>query len=219
MSLPYKKDWLIIANGEPVAENIWLKLAEGKSIMVLDGAFHSDLMKLITPDVVIGDFDSIDANVDFIHSTITFVKETEQETTDLEKGLLYLAKINPGAVTIVNATGWRLDHTLYNLRLLKRFHGAFKSLSIVTTIERICYVENQTVILHVEKAQPFAMLACPEATVCSSGLRYDMDHLKLRLGHQESTSNFVLKKEASIVVDGGALLLMSHATQMISVES
>jgi len=207
---PYKKDWLIIAHGEPVEKKQLLTLAENKSIMVLDGAFTSALLEDIQPDIVLGDFDSIHAKTD----SILFIHTPNPDATDLEKGLHHLMQYEVDSISITNATGWRLDHTLYNLRLLKRFHTAFKSMVLWTLLEKIFYIENQTLTLHAEKPEPFALLSFPEAVVSSTGLQHNMKDLTLKMGQQESVSNTIVSETAQIEVKGGALLLLSHQTYL-----
>lgn len=154
-------DWLIIANGEPMPKEKLLKLAQNKSVMVLDGAINTALDLGLQPLTVIGDFDSI--NIDFKEtlseiSTIRLIEDKDQNSSDLQKGLNYLKKLNPKSVTLVNATGLRMDHTLYNLRLLKRFHSQIHSLSLVTNLEIIHYIENQEIALQSQQREPTGTL-------------------------------------------------------------
>ncbi|HVY53712.1 MAG TPA: thiamine diphosphokinase [Gammaproteobacteria bacterium] len=205
--------WLVIAHGEPVPEEMLLKFAKEKSIMVLDGAYSSKLEKFFKPNIVLGDFDHPHEMPS--DSAIKIVHVPDQDATDLEKGLLYLAELKAEAVTLVNATGWRLDHTLYNLRLLKRFHRQFKSLKLMTALEQVFYVENTHIELTAMMTEPLALLSFPQAVITSKGLQYDMNALKLEFGLQESTSNHLLAGTAHIEIDGGALLLVSHGTQVL----
>ena len=53
-------DWLIIADGEPLLKSTTQQWAKNKSILVLDGALPTVLDDEITPQIVMGDFDSVD---------------------------------------------------------------------------------------------------------------------------------------------------------------
>ncbi len=73
------------------------------------------------PDVVIGDFDSLAGRILSGRDGPKFLQVADQYTTDSEKALLYLEGEGFEEVVLMGATGWRLDHTLYNVRLLERF--------------------------------------------------------------------------------------------------
>lgn len=206
--------WLIIANGEPLKKADTKTLAKGKRVIALDGAFNTCIEYGIVPDICIGDFDSIDeTKIDKAkeHHTTEFIHITSQDSTDLEKGLNYAYKHGAQHVTICHATGWRLDHSLYNLRLLKRFHGTFKSLMMITKLEKIFFIKDQSIQLSGAIDDAVALLSFPKAVVTSSGLTYDMNQYELKHGISESTSNSLAQQQASIRVEGEALLLISQA--------
>lgn len=208
----FKKDWLVIANGEPLPISKLLDLAKGKAIMMLDGAFKIPLNTYLKPDVVLGDFDS--GVVNMINDSIIIIHVPDQNATDLEKGLFYLESLQARTVTIVNASGWRLDHTLYNLRLLKRFDGKFKRLIIFTALEKVLYVANKTVTLHAQSEQPLALLGFTKAAVNSLGLEYEMKNWSLSFGIQESISNKLISSIGKLEIKGNALLIISHETEL-----
>lgn len=209
------KNWLIIADSEPLVKSQTQAFAHNKSIIALDGALSCVLDFGITPHVVIGDFDSVDPEqLSCVqkNTQIDCIFDPNQNTTDLEKALNYLCPSKPHSVTICHATGKRLDHTLYNLRLLKRFHGRLNQLKIVTSLEAIYFFSNQTIYLAADTKQPLALLAFPEAIIQSSGLEYELNNLKLQFGIQESTSNALSREKAVISIQGEVLLITSHAT-------
>lgn len=74
-----------------------------------------------TPDVVIGDFDSLAGRILDGRSGPKFLQVSDQYTTDSEKALLYLVDEGVEEAILLGATGWRLDHTLFNVHLLERF--------------------------------------------------------------------------------------------------
>lgn len=208
-----QKNWLIIADGEPLSKAKTQRLAKNKSVIALDGALKVCLDYEILPDLVMGDFDAL--SEDFIKEVktkynIPFERTPCQNSTDLEKALHYLYDHHAKNICICHATGRRLDHTLYNLRLLKRFHNKFTSLEIITEIEKIYFIKDTEIILQGEKDDPVAILGFPEAKITSRGLTYDMQTYELKLGHNESTSNKLKNDSATLQVFGDALLLISH---------
>ena len=211
-------DWLIIADGEPLLKSTTQQWAKNKSILVLDGALPTVLDDEITPQIVMGDFDSVDPtllNKIKENHAIKFIQDTNKNTTDLEKALHYLSAINATSVTLCHATGRRLDHTLYNLRLLKRFHAMFEQLQIITALEKIYFFSDCTIQLFSKTKQPLALLAFPNATIHSTHLEYELHNLELKFSIQESISNAILPGEATIKIRGDVLLLISHSTKIV----
>jgi thiamine pyrophosphokinase len=111
---------LIIANGESCSYEMLIGLMEWcPYIVVLDGAYHRVKKLQIQPDLVIGDFDSI-ASLDATEHT-EFIKDNDQETTDLEKAINHLVAKGYSDINVVWATGKRLDHTLNNFHSLAKY--------------------------------------------------------------------------------------------------
>lgn len=211
-----EQDWLIIANGPLLSEDILHKLLPMKKIIALDGAIIGCINRSIIPDIVLGDFDSIDRNI--IESmekkyNIQFIFLPDQETSDLDKGITYISQFKPRSVTICQAIGARLDHTLHNLRLLKRLYSKVKNMHIITETEKMVFIKDKTVLIHAEDIEPVALMSFPKATVSSKGLKYDMDNYVLEFAKRESTSNHLINASARITVNGEALLIISHNTE------
>ena len=77
----------------------------------------------IQPDLILGDFDSVD------DASYTYFKETcpermeqfptHKDETDTELALLRAIAAGADAVTMIGATGTRIDHLLGNIQMLK----------------------------------------------------------------------------------------------------
>ena len=80
------------------------------------------------PDIVIGDFDSLAGRILAGRDGPKFLQVSDQYTTDSEKALLYLENEGFEEVILMGSTGWRLDHTLFNVQLLERFAGRLRIL-------------------------------------------------------------------------------------------
>lgn len=116
---------LILANGEP-PDPEWAQriAAEHDLLLATDGAAHRAVGLRLTPDIVCGDFDSIRmevAQAEFPRSR--FLATPDQEQADLEKALLVAQEQGATAITIIGATGNRLDHTLGAVAVLLRHHS------------------------------------------------------------------------------------------------
>lgn len=121
---------LLICNGEQPGN--WLKklAKETDFILAADGGANAALAAGIKPHAVIGDLDSLSARTHRLLKNIPILKIDRQDNTDLEKALDWLVKHKFADVTIVGATGGRLDFTLGNILLvrpyLKHLHITFQ---------------------------------------------------------------------------------------------
>lgn len=118
---------LILANGEPPADREWAqRLAAAHDLLIAtDGAAHRAVGLGLTPDIVCGDFNSIRmeaAQAEFPNAR--FLPTPDQEQADLEKALLVAQEQGAASITIIGATGGRLDHTLATFALLLQPHRA-----------------------------------------------------------------------------------------------
>ncbi|MFH1174500.1 MAG: thiamine diphosphokinase [archaeon] len=114
------KTALIVANGSVIDKKRCKGLAaEADIIIAADGGANACLKQGITPTHVIGDFDSITARAKKKYARqLMCVKD--QDTTDLQKALSLAQRLKVKKLTVIGATGTRLDHTLANIVFLSR---------------------------------------------------------------------------------------------------
>ena len=114
-------DAVILANGEyPTADTPLKILREAKYVVCCDGGADRYIELGHTPDVIIGDGDSLSEEnrvryADIIHYN------PDQETNDQTKAVEYLTSLGYTDIAIVAATGKREDHTLGNIALLTEY--------------------------------------------------------------------------------------------------
>lgn len=117
-----KKEYtVIIANGEfPIHKTPKACINNASYIICLDGALKATLKNNITPNIVIGDGDSISDELkeEYAHLLHLF---TDQDTNDLTKAINYCTREGLNRIKIVAATGKREDHTLGNISLLMEY--------------------------------------------------------------------------------------------------
>lgn len=95
----------------------------GDTVICCDsGLLHAKALGL-HPDYIVGDFDSVPANVleEYENTGIPFDKHpAEKDETDMELGLDLAVKLGIDDVIIIGGIGTRFDHTLANAHLLLR---------------------------------------------------------------------------------------------------
>jgi len=206
------QDWLLIANSTPLSKSKLLKLATNRHIMVLDGAYEHITYLNVQIDVLLGDFDSIPPELmEEAHKAVEkVIRAPDQNQTDLEKGIHYLDKLGAKNIVICAATGKRLQHTIYNLRMMKKFYREDRALRIVSEHETILYVQNAQIEITGKMGDSIGVLGFPQAKITSSGLKYEMKNYSLEFELHASVCNELVKEHASIAVDGAALVIQEH---------
>ena len=207
------KGCLIVCNGHftKTELNRFTKLNKPRKvidIIACDGA--SDFLKAhnILPDVIIGDFDSINpaALKYFSNKKVLIKKVIDQNKNDLEKAIIFALKKKYELIHIIGLTGKRLDHTLNNISVLKKYHkkadirfyeNGFTGRIISKKIEMKCRVGDTV-----------SLIPLPKATgVTTSGLKYPLKNESLEFGVRSGALNEAVSKEVKINLRKGYLLI------------
>lgn len=208
-NLNHSQHWLLITNSTPLSKSKLLPLAKHKKIMALDGAYEHMARLNLHIDILLGDFDSIHPEtLALAHKKNTQIVHTpNQNRTDLEKGIAYLDQLEAKTITLCAATGKRLQHTLYNLRLLKKFYRTNRLMTLLTHNETIHYIENNSIDIYGSLGDSVGILGFPEAAITTNGLKYEVENYSLQFELTASISNELTQPQATIHVEGAALVI------------
>ena len=221
---------LIVANGPFLSRDIITEAAENRTIIALDGAC-GHLRKLgILPNIILGDFDSTSqADMQYFGITLGFedlaenlapypgkegcliVPAKDQNFTDLVKAIRYFdatCKILANfSITIVCATGGRMDLTLSNLRALRSQYNPKRPIILLTESERIQFIKDDEITLQGNVGDYCGVMAFPMGSFSSEGLKYNGKDSPLNFAYQESACNQLISPTAHIRVKGEALII------------
>ena len=92
-------------------------------IICLDGGYDIALQNHVTPHLLLGDFDSIQAALPHDIEICRF--PAEKDDTDLGLALELAVRRKKKHVEILGGIGGRLDHTIANMQLLSHYSGSF----------------------------------------------------------------------------------------------
>lgn len=112
---------IIVANGEVPDSELSLSILNDKKrrIICCDGALQKLLSINVIPDVVVGDGDSMDAE---LLQTIPYHQDRSEEYNDLQKALKYcLSKGYDNNILLMGCAGLREDHFIANLSILAMY--------------------------------------------------------------------------------------------------
>lgn len=210
-------DFLIIANGPFLAKSKLLTALRNKRSVALDGAVNQLLKYSIKPDVILGDFDSIDAASREAYGvqlpddsakpylgndSVWIVPAMDQNFTDLEKAIRFCDSEGAESITIVCASGGREDH-YEGLRLtLKESYKPARKIIVHSDYGSLCYAEDETVVIKGYPGANCGFVAFNSCAVTSEGLQYPC------AGYSKSIANKMLGNTAKLIVTGGALIFL-----------
>jgi thiamine pyrophosphokinase len=139
------------------------------------------------------------------YSHTQIIQVSRQDNTDLEKALNYLLAMKVKRVSIIGATGNRIDFTLGNFSVIWNYANKME-ISLVGDGWRAMPVKSGRKIV----AKPGSTISLIPFGVCSgitlTGLRYPLTNATMRVG-EIGVSNVVEKSPFSVTVRRGNMLL------------
>ena len=205
--LPDGRQALIIANGALPPRQIVRPLVSSADIVICaDGGANAARRLRIQPDIILGDFDSIQPSTRKFFRRVPQLLIDDQNSTDMEKALQYCAEREISSVDVVGATGNRIDHTTGSLGCLKKF-GDRLQLRFIDAVGELSMVRG-SVELSTNIGDKLSLIPLERCTgVTTANLKYALDNDLLELGVREGISNEAIGHRITISVRQGTLLL------------
>ncbi len=178
------------------------------TLICADGGANSARKYSIIPDIVVGDFDSIEEEtLTVFKSKSKIIQVKSQYSTDVEKCLSHAIKNRFNEAILIGVTGDRLDHTFCNLGIVLKFFDKIK-LSIAAENSFLSAftgtVEFQTV-----PGETISLYGFNTKTkIISEGLKYPLGNVSLPFGEKESTSNVALNRKVKLRIKGGKIFVV-----------
>jgi thiamine pyrophosphokinase len=201
----------IFANGKISSNTVSLPV--DSLVIAADGGARHCLKLGITPQVVIGDFDSLtDKEIETLSANgVEFIRHpVEKDETDLELALDQAFQMGATEVTLYGLLGGRWDMTVANLLLLAAPRYAeikFRIIDGATT----AFILRGGGILELD-AQPGATVSAIPLNGAASGITYQglqwpLENATLPFGTPRGVSNAVVGSEVQIFLEEGTLLV------------
>jgi thiamine pyrophosphokinase len=188
--------------------------AAPEAILCADGGARYAHALGLTPDLIIGDMDSLDDGLlrAFEKEGVAVARYPDRkDETDTQLALTRALAMSPGEILIFGALGKRLDHTLANLGLLMM--GLEKGVSIKLLAEdyEVFAVAGRATVSG-EKGQTVSVFPWGgEARgITLEGFEYPLEDATMTLGRPYGISNRLTTGEGLIKVDVGCLLVIHY---------
>lgn len=168
-----------------------------------------------TPDYIIGDFDSAERESLTFFRTQSKVQIRElcpiKDDTDTESAIRFALEQGATQITLLGATGSRLDHVLGNIELLGIGLKAGVPITIMDAKNRIRMIDKGVIIKKSEQYGTYVSLLpyTEEVThLTLRGFKYPLTDATLAGFCSLGVSNEIVEEEAEIAFDGGILLVV-----------
>lgn len=179
-------------------------------IIAADGGYDNLVSHGYTPNVLVGDFDSIKREIPEGVRTVKYPEKKDE--TDMFLAYEEGVKLGFSDFVLIGATGGRLDHTYANLSLLlyAKEHG--HNLTIIDSNGIILCIKNEAVTLTGSEGAYLSVFAVGGVAngVTISGAEYEVKNTSLSPAFPLGVSNRFKDCPAYISVEDGALLIIAE---------
>jgi thiamine pyrophosphokinase len=202
---------LVVCNGSAPGRAFLRTLASAAHrVVAADGGANVCRHRGVTPDVIIGDLDSVTPETLERCARSLLLYVDRQDNTDLEKALEYLVANGIPEAVIVGADGERIDFTLGNLAVLWRYCGRIA----LTVAGEGWYAMPVRGRMTLDVPAGTTVSVVPNGRVSGltlRGFRYNLRNATMNIG-EIGVSNVVRQRHASVSVGSGSLLvIVQHA--------
>ena len=201
-----------IGNFSPVQK----LMTENTCAIAVDGGLRHLFALKITPDLLIGDLDSVSAEqVDLLtRQGVEILRfPVEKDETDLELALLETTRRGYREIYLAGALGGRIDQTLANLFLLLLPELVGSKVVVIGDDQELFMIRDQAQI----SGQPGDIVSLIPLDgqvdgVTTRGLDYPLSKAKLYREHSRGISNVMNSTMASVKLSQGNLLCVHSWT-------
>ncbi|KYH29931.1 thiamine diphosphokinase [Clostridium colicanis] len=204
---------VIVSGGKAPSYDIVKQELKGSSCLICADSGANCLYEYnISPNIIVGDLDSInhDALDFFVKKNINIIKyPREKDFTDTEAAVDKAIELGAREITILGATGSRIDHILGNIGILLKCMELGVN-SIIKDENNIIRLIDKPIKLKGNIGDTFSLIPYCETIEDLSiyGAKYPLCDYKLEIGSSLGISNEFSREEISIEFNNGILILI-----------
>lgn len=206
------KHILIVINGD-ISDYSYYKdnLSSIDYVVAVDGGSRHIEALEIQPDVLLGDFDSIESYSDFTgkYPNVEVLQfPPKKNFTDSELAVEFAIDQKPERVTLIGCIGTRMDHTFATVLLLKKFLDAGIDACMLNERNEIRLIDgNYEIEGVVGELMSLVPVTLEARGIYLHGFEYPLHDATLALGSSTGISNVFASEKARIELREGLLLV------------
>lgn len=192
-------------------DNIKEYIQQSDYIISVDGGARHLRRMGISPNILIGDFDSA-ASEDlqfFINKSIEVYQfPIEKDMTDSELAIEKAIEIGADELVFIGALGSRIDHSLANILLLKKILDMGVKACIINENNEL-HMYNNTFSIAKKRGYKLSLIPISEKVigVSTKGLKYKLNDATMTFGTTWGVSNEFEEEVALVTIKEGILLV------------
>lgn len=200
-----KKALIIASYGEHL-ENLDISKLEWDHVICADAGLLIAQRLGITPDTVIGDFDSMDLPKE--HNPI--VLPTEKDLTDSEAAFNWAINHGFDYITMIGGIGGRFDHTMGNIGIMAKCAKNKISVKLVDGQNRVYMIRPGVYTIRKEDYPYLGIVSYDKVTkgIYLSDVKYPMEDGMLTNDTTFGVSNEILGETCKLTFTQGMLLII-----------
>lgn len=204
----------VLVGAAPIADyDLFSSRLSGEDVIACaDGGGHHLLQIGRVPDVLAGDFDSLQGAKQ-AGEVITLPRE--KDDTDTHFLAMLMQERGCHEFLMLGMTGGRLDHTLANISTAAALTRRGCRVILADETAEMTLIENASIRLAPVKGAILSVFPweCSAAGVTERGLKYSLDRANLSPLHSIGVSNEFTDEDAQIFVEKGMLLIICTKTE------
>lgn len=206
---------LIVTGGNVNTELLKKILEENKfeTIIAADKGLEALNKINVMPNYIIGDFDSVNKTTlnqyENKNIEITYLKP-EKDFTDTHMAIKLAIEKRAKHITIIGATGTRMDHTLANIHALNEALQNNVPTEIINENNRIMLINKKAKLIKNTNYKYVSIipLTTKITGVTLEGFKYNIENATINLGESIGVSNEQIEQEALIEIKEGIAILI-----------
>lgn len=193
----------------------WLEKNKYDCMIAADSGMNFLYRNGIKPDVIAGDFDSVHSESLAHFQCLNGVQVMElnpiKDDTDTEFVIREAIRRGAKEITVLGATGTRLDHVLANVNLLGIGLEEGVSIQLLDKHNRIRMISDELVIAKTEQFGDYVSVLPVKGDakgVTLEGMKYPLKNADVACFSSLGVSNEIVEAAAKISVEHGILLVI-----------
>lgn len=178
-------------------------------IIAADGGYKILRQLGIEPDLIIGDFDSMD----FVPSGDKVIRyPVKKDKTDMAISIEEAINRGYKQITIFGGTGGRIDHTIANLQLMAWASRKGISINMIDKSNEYHAITNNQIEITGKEGKLFSVFSMSEKAfnVSIIGGEYEAENIDLSGDNPLGVSNAFKKEQVMVKVEQGTLLVIKE---------
>lgn len=174
-------------------------------IICADGGLNHALKMGVTPNLIVGDFDSFKGELPEGENVVSL--PCEKDYTDTHTAVFEAKKRGAAEILLLGTSGTRLDHTIANIALLETMRRMGIRGKMIDKNNCLFLAEKHEIITGMPGTTVSLLPLLPVKGITMKGFKWSLKNADIELFNPIWVSNELTEEQAEISFDSGVLLV------------